>query len=341
MQFNFLVPAQNEQEVEYLKSIDLNKQHYQFNHSTRNWTLQTYLMLREKLPDIACNHYPVRDAINIGHCQYLRKLKPSPEHFIVSISGEYRHLLWAHAHIVQNKVQHNGRKYFFIPHWGQPGLIPRNPERQTVEHVAYAGRPTQLSSRNGYIRSKFARFGFFTSKHDGREFWNDEMKRIGMRFSLLVKPHWNDLSDVDILLGIRSFDRERYNYLPPTKLINAWNAGIPFIGGNDSAYEQVGIPGRDYIKVSDRYEAIEAIKKLRDEPAYYNSFVEAGFRKARKYSRENTTQKWITLLTGPIKTIYDNWIVESEAKQKMKLSVYRNSENLIRRTGDIITMRGK
>lgn len=333
MQFNFLVPAQNEQELEYLKSIDLNKQHYEFNHSTRNWTLQTYLMLREKLPDIICSRYPVRDAINIGHCQYLRKLKPSPENFIVSISGEYRHLLWAHAHIVQNRVQHDGRRYFFIPHWGQPGLIPRNSERQTVEHVAYAGRPTQLSSRNGYIRSKFARFGFFTSKHDGREFWNEEMKRIGMRFSLLVKPNWNDLSDVDILLGIRSFDREKYNYLPPTKLLNAWHAGIPFIGGNDSAFEQVGTPGQDYIQVKSKEEAIQEIIRLRCDHEYYKSFVEAGKKRAKEFTREKIAGAWIQLLTGDMQRIYNSWPQKNIKVKKLNISFFSGIENMIRRSG--------
>jgi hypothetical protein len=332
---NFIVPAKNDKVLEYLKSIELDDSPSVFDHSTKNWTLQSFCILNAKMEDVRCNRYPLQGMINIGHAQYLRTIRPDPSCFYISITGEYRHLLWAHSHIVQNKSQHNGKKYHYITHWGQPGLIPRSEGRRNVKNVAFAGRPTQLSARDGYIRSKLARFGYFTSINDGIRSWTDEMSKIGMQFVFLGKPKWNDMMNIDILIGIRSYDRERYNYLPPTKLLNAWHAGIPFIGGSDSAYEQVGTPGVDYIRVDNHQEAIDAIQRLRDDRQYYNSIVSAGRHKSVKYTRNNIASEWIKLLDGPIRELYDNWSKRNNRRNRTKYAISYGFEKIIRYAGQV------
>jgi hypothetical protein len=332
---NILVPASSDEELERLKSIVIDERPELFDHSTKNWTLQSYCILKSKLKDVSCNRYPRSDMINVGHSQYLRSIKPDSSCFYVSITGEYRHLLWAHSHIVQNKSQHNGKKFHYITHWGQPGLIPRSEGRKVIKNAAFAGRPNQISTRQGYIRSKLARFGYFTSNHDGIRFWRDELGKIGMQFVFLGKPKWYDMSNIDILIGIRSYDQERYNYLPPTKLLNAWHAGIPFIGGNDSAFEQVGTPGVDYIRVHNHQEAIDAIHRLRDDNQYYNSIVSAGRAKRAKYTRENIAGEWIRLLTGPIRELYDEWSRRNKRRKQTKHAISYGVENIIRYAGQI------
>jgi hypothetical protein len=332
---NFIVPAKNDKVLKYLKSIELDDSPSVFDHSTKNWTLQSFCILNTKMEDVRCNRYPLQGMINIGHAQYLRTIRPDPSCFYVSITGEYRHLLWAHSHIVQNKSQHNGKKYHYITHWGQPGLIPRSEGRTIVKNVAFAGRPNQISTRHGYIRSKLARFGYFTSNYDGIRFWTGEMVKIGMQFVFLGKPKWNDMSNIDILIGIRSYDRERYDYLPPTKLLNAWHSGIPFIGGNDSAYEQVGTPGVDYIRVNNHQEAIDAIQRLRDDDQYYYSIVSAGRIKKVKYTRDNIASEWIKLLNGPIRELYNDWYRRNNRRNRTKYAFTYSVEKFIRHAGKV------
>lgn len=335
--FNFLVPVRSQSHLSYLKSINVDEHHYEFTQGKIIWTLQTYLILRNRMDGVTCTRFPKSDAINIAHCQYLRKIQCEPHTFICSISGEYRHLFWAHMHIVQNQKQHDGKRYFWIPHWMQPGLIPRKENRTVVDTVAYAGDPRRLSVRNNYLQSKIARFGYFTSKTDGNDFWSAKINNMGMHFAFLQKPEWNDYSEIDILVGIRSFDGERYNYLPPTKLINAWHAGIPFIGGNDSAFEQVGTPGKDYIKVKSKEEAIQEIIRLRRDHEYYKSFVEAGMKQAKEYTREKIAGAWIQLLTGDMQRIYNSWTQKNIKVKKLNISFFSGIENMIRRSGRWIT----
>lgn len=47
---------------------------------------------------------------------------------------------------------------------------------------------------------------------------------------------WSDCSDVDVVLGLRSFGRVKFDTKPPTKLINTWLAVALFIRGRDPAY---------------------------------------------------------------------------------------------------------
>jgi hypothetical protein len=90
-------------------------------------------------------------------------------------------------------------------------------------------------------------------------------------------------------------------------LLNAWHARIPLVGGYDSAFEQVGRPGRDYLRAGTFDEAITAICLLRDDPDRYRSVVDAGAARAREYTRERIAEAWENLLAGPIASRYERW----------------------------------
>ena len=89
--------------------------------------------------------------------------------------------------------------------------------------------------------------------------------------------------------------------------MNAWHARIPLIGGFDSAFEQIGQPGNDYIRVCTLDEAIQAICLLRDNPDRYRSIVDAGATRALGFTRERIADAWENLLFGPIVSHYEWW----------------------------------
>jgi hypothetical protein len=139
------------------------------------------------------------------------------------------------------------------------------------------------------------------------ESWKKMLDPHNIEFRFLTEKNWHDLSSIDVLIGIRSFDHNKHNNKPPSKLINAWHAGIPFIGGHDSAFKQVGTPDEDYLLAGTQKEVVNAILKLRDEPELYEKLVRKGFKKAEEYTIEKVSQQWFDILVGPVTRRYMKW----------------------------------
>lgn len=137
--------------------------------------------------------------------------------------------------------------------------------------------------------------------------WRDTLKKYNYEFKLLTKDNWNDLSKIDVLIGIRDFNKRTYDHKPPSKLINAWQANIPFIGGYDSAYEQVGNNGINYFKVNSFKEVVEILILLKNNRGIYKSIVDEGKKKAIIYSRDKIIERWCYILLHEVVPIYESW----------------------------------
>jgi hypothetical protein len=134
-----------------------------------------------------------------------------------------------------------------------------------------------------------------------------ELEKRGLTFNMLGPGNWSDLSQIDVLVGIRSFGRRRYNHKPPTKLYNAWHAGIPFVGGFDSAYIQVGEVGVNFLRVSTPREFLQAVDKLTGDRLFYDQMVHAGRKEAKLYTRERIALNWIEFLEEIVIPRYRVW----------------------------------
>jgi hypothetical protein len=189
---------------------------------------------------------------------------------------------------VQNKEQ-EGINSTFIPHWLQPELLQRNPNREGVRKVAYVG---QLWNGNfaGTI-----------------EEWKAVFEPHGIEFTTLGSNEWNNLSEIDVLVGIRTFNTNTHNTKPPSKLLNAWHGRIPFIGGYDSAFVQVGTPGKDYLVAKNLDEVLEAVLNLKNNPKLYQEIVANGTKKAQEFTTEKIAETWEKVLTGEVARRYQQW----------------------------------
>ena len=137
--------------------------------------------------------------------------------------------------------------------------------------------------------------------------WQTLLKPYNIEFTTLTAGAWHDLSSIDVLIAIRSFDTKPHNTKPPTKLFSAWHANIPFIGGYDSAFMQVGAPGEDYILSKTQVEVLEAVLKLKNDPELYEGLVERGRKKALLYNENSIAETWEKILAGPIMQRYQKW----------------------------------
>lgn len=255
---------------------------------THTWVWPLYCQLKAKGVPATFGYVPEPGAINIIHGQVARhQLRPADlrNHFFVVVRADFPPFPYGAFEVVQNKRTTGGRSVF-MPHFPQPGLLPRDKDRDEVCNVCASGE-----------RQNFANL-------DALE---GEMDAMGCRFVFKSVGEWQDMTDVDILLGIRSFDKQAYDSKPPTKLFNAWLAGIPFIGGYDSAYEQVGLPGKDYLRVATERELLETVRALKQEPCLYSSLVAEGKKSVAQYTPERIAERWLGFLEGKASEAYARW----------------------------------
>lgn len=284
---NFVMSAESDSRLADLVRLDVDRDWREFNGGERAWILQTFLLLRAAGVAVECARGPVPEAINITHAARLENLSPDPRLFIACVRADFRPYGLAELHVVQNQAQAAGGRRVWIPHWPQPGLVPRAAGRTGVRTVVYAGRACMMAGTPGS--------------------WERALARIGLTFRLLDETGWNDLSEADIMLAIRSFDRRPYNTKPPTKLINAWHAGVPLIAGCDSAFHQIGTPGVNYFEAASMETAVAAVRRLAEDAALYEAVRSAGAAQAAAFGRNRTVEAWTSFLGQIAVPAFEAW----------------------------------
>ena len=154
------------------------------------------------------------------------------------------------------------------------------------------------------------------------------MVHHGIEFDILDTEQWQDLHDVDVLVGIRHFGKKHYKRKPPTKLIDAWHANIPFVGGWDSAYSQIGEPGRDYLRVASYKELLSSLIRLKNDKDLYNRLVAAGRRQARHYTQSAIADHWRQLLERDVAPAYRAWKQQPMPLLELRIAALRESMNI-------------
>lgn len=208
---------------------------------------------------------------------------------LVGIRADNREPLIADFEVVQNGRFADDRRRFFIPHWPQPGLIPRDPARgAAVSRIAYKGFDGNLDPE---FRSP-AWTGFLAE--NGIDWVVDSVEFAGRATDRLALE-WPDFRTVDLVLAVRPRGG-RETSKPATKLVNAWIAGVPALLGPELAFRELRRSELDYLEVSSLDEARAAVRRLLDDPGLYRAMVENGRRRAAELTGEVLVRKWTSLL---------------------------------------------
>lgn len=252
------------------------------------WTVQTFCRLREAgYGGIELATEPASGRINLSKAKTLSRRGWRPGTFDVSIQADYPRVVWAQFHLQQNRDL-EGHHSAFVPLWPQAGLTPRDAERMAIERAAFIGKV------DGNLAGGVAR-------------WKAMLQGSGIEFVAPPPGAWHDLSAIDVVVALRSFDGRRHSRKPANKLVNAWRAGVPFIGGADSAYSQAGSPGVDYLQARSPAEVLAQLERLRHDPGLYRALVEAGRKRSSEYSVPNLVHAWLRALEGPVAARYLAW----------------------------------
>jgi hypothetical protein len=264
--------------------------------TTGAWLLRTFIELRRcgELPTLSTTLRA--DAMNFMDSFTLGRRHRINDRFIVAARSDGPMPGLANFIVHQNGMVAPDASNANIPHWPQPGLIPRDPSRgHRMEHIAFKGEPTSLDDR-------FKTPEFLAA-----------LARMGMRLDIPQKDRtvnastWYDYETSDAVIAIRNLTLRDSKIKPASKLINAWIAGIPALLGPEPAYREMRQNDLDYFEIKDVAGALATLQRLRDDPALYAAVVENGRRRAADFVPDRMVRRWQDLINGPILRAWRGW----------------------------------
>jgi hypothetical protein len=258
------------------------------------WTSQTSIYLREAGFDCrVVNEFPEEGIVFASAADVGYTRRPGAKTLLVCMLGDgTASHFYAHCHVVQNREQLRWiREPYFIPHWPQPQMIPRDPGRgNRCENVFFFGdEPNLVAELRG---DSFRR----------------ELEALGMNFRLISPERWHDFSEADAVLAVRSFDDNLCHNKPALKLVNAWRAGVPAVLGRESAYRAEREGPLDYLEVRSREEVIAALHRLRSDANLYQEMVANGLRRGQAFDPSAISRRWIEYITSVAEPRYHRWV---------------------------------
>jgi len=260
------------------------------------WIYQTWALLTEAgVPISLVNELPSSGlilALSGTLNSSFRSDHHDPDFFLVDIVADGLPHPAAHFHLLQNKT-HAQRlpRASFIPLWPQVDLIPRQKNREALfKRVAFFGDPKNLTPELSTLA------------------WQERLKKeLSLEFEIRRADRWHDYSDVDAVIAIRDFSHSRQLHKPATKLYNAWLAGVPFIGGHDSAYQSDGRPDIDYLIAHSPEQVLEHLRRLKEDLSFRSRLIQNGFESGKKFSQSATLERWKILIQKTLPALALQW----------------------------------
>ena len=283
------------------------------------WTLQTWLRLTAAGFRCTLSQTVPDQGIVLFHSNSTRLVKafpkPNSQQLFICLKAEAPPHPHAQLQVVQNPTEAESQQ-FFIPHWPQPGLLPRVKSRaDRFETVAFFGHQNNLAPelQSPEWRRHLQHLGLCWRPIMSNNRWNDDTT---------LNNHWHDYREVDAVVAIRSFDSRVYRQTrqfsnkPPTKLYNAWLAGVPALLGTESAFRAVRQTSLDYLEVSTPTALIDQLIRLRDQPNLRRAIIAQGQKRSQSCSPEVITQQWVKFLDTVAIPAYDRWCQRNRLQQQ-------------------------
>lgn len=282
-----------------VETLDLDDWRFwsmEWRERRRAWSLRTFLQLRRAGHGVTISaEMPREGVVVVGPEMAMRRAAARALGFgrrhplVVAIRADLPRCGFADIEVLQNGFYHDGRHFFHIPHWPQPGLVPRDPARGArVETIAF----------KGYLKNLHR--GFASPA------WKKELEQLGFRMERGTEQEkradkaipWHDYRRVDVVVALRPDPADPYYDKPASKLINAWRAGTPALLGPEYPFQEHRRSPLDFIEVTSPDDVLRALQALRNEPARYEAIVANGRERAAALSEPVLTQRWADLLFG-------------------------------------------
>lgn len=285
-------------EGDYSRVKDLTKlEDFTLRHPQLVWSWGTYFRLKEREYDVNLICKIPESGIVVMPAIYLAMLQKPPDNvLLICTIADSPPPLYTQINISQNPWQPSQYRNLFglpiwrhIPHWPQPGIIPRSEGRgNKFETIAFFGHSDQLDS--------------FLATDDFRQ----ELEGLGMKFEIREK-NLSDYSDVDAVIAIRDFSDNPFLHKPYTKLINGWLAGIPVIVGPETSFRSIQKTDLDFLSAKSKEELIQNLRKLKEDESLRRRMIENGVQRMKEFSEESIIQAWQNLLFREAQIYFEQW----------------------------------
>jgi hypothetical protein len=313
-------------DVQALARLDPDRDWREFVTGERAWVLQTYLRLRQAGLAAELSTRLPRRGIAVFSASHRAQLARGPvqrtDAFLLATRQDRRETLFADGEVVQNPAQANGSNLLHVPHWPQPGLMPRDAARgDSLRRVEYKGFVGNLHP--DFHGPAWPRF---LADH-GIE-WVCDGKVYARGATDGLQLQWNDFRETDLVLAVRPASTDLHLRKPATKLCNAWLAGVPALLGPESAYRSLRRDDRDFIEVSSRAEAEAAILGLLQEPARYARMRQRARERAADFTVERVVERWLRVLQVDVPALASQAVVRRQHRWPV---FWRNAAGRLRR----------
>ena len=267
------------------------------------WTVKSYGHLSQiGFPCRLTDRLP-EEGIIVTHREFFANgMIPNRRQLFVCAIADFQRYPFAQLHLVQNRRDplltrpSPAWPAAFMPMWTETGLIPRDPARgDTFTNVSYFGLPTRLAPQ------------LHSAPFVAR------LREHGFNFRVVSRDRWNDYSDTDAVLAVRSFAPVSFHKFPPTKLYNSWIAGVPALLGRESAYQAERHNEYDYFEVRSADEVLQTLIRLRDDPDLRAAVARNCAARAPGVSPLRIAETWAAFLNTVAVPAWQDWLRRSDA----------------------------
>lgn len=258
------------------------------------WTVQTHLQLKQRGFESRLTQQRPEEGAVITHFDDMpaQRSERGRAYWICVLADRTNIQPFANSYIVQNPYQvlRTRQRCFHVLHWKQPGIV---------------ARATECGNRFSRIRFFGERVSLAPEFTDPQ--FTDWCRREGLDFDVVAREHWHDYSDCDAVIGLRTLGPAWVHDKPPSKLVNAWLAGVPAVLGRESSFRALGRVGEDYLEATTMEEVKQALLMLRDDPARRNQLVAAGREQVGRASDDAVSQMWMDTIRDQILPRAQRW----------------------------------
>jgi len=288
---------------------DPNSLHSRIQSYEDCWIILTYLYLKQKHLNVSISDRFIPGQICVVSSPDVGIKERTFNSFVVGCRSDGFQPHLCDIAVVQNKVCIDSETDIFIPHWPQPGLIPRLKERgSTIENIVFKG--DEINLYESFRSPEFKR----------------ELEKLGVTLRINGKPEnqpvmWHDYSTDDLVLAVRDLTEKDALVKPASKLVNAWIAGVPALLGPEPAFREQRKSDLDYIEVTTPQSVFEAVKLLKSQPELYQKMVANGHKRAEDFTTEKMIQRWYEFLAGPVADGYKRWSKRTQVSRIAEFSL--------------------
>lgn len=291
------------------------------------WILQSYVLMRQAGLEATLSTLPRPDAVNVVHPFFFGLRHRGVAPYILACRADAYAPWSANFWLEQNGVRGEGPRHAAVPHWPQPGLVPRDPARGgRIETLVFKGEEINFDAR-------FREPAFLAA-----------LAELGVTLRLDVFGpgragpaagpvfDWHDYGSADLVLAARNMTPADAEGKPASKLVNAWLAGVPALLGPEPAFRELRRSELDYAEIRTPGEVLAAVRRLKAEPGRYRAMIETGRRRGADFTVPRTLERWLAILNGPVRADFERWRVRSLPGKLLRLGPDLIRDRLAKRT---------